>query len=123
MTATPTNGALMYLTSADSVKPTGARTPADALELTSMSTSDDDANQSDDDAVCPECGREFKNQSGMRTHYGHKHEGTLIDTAECEWCGDEFRKPPPRTGHSARSSAGANTDPRTGSRHGHGRLR
>lgn len=95
MTETTTIMAPGVSTSANSVsKPTGAGTPADALGATKrMSTSDDDANQSDDN-VCPECGKELKNQHGMRIHYANAHDGHLYTTQECEWCGDEFRKRP-----------------------------
>ena len=95
MTESTTVAQLDVSTSADTVsKPTGADTPADALgENPSMSTSDGDSNQSGDN-VCPECGREFKNQHGMRIHYSSQHDGSLYTTKECEWCGDEFRKRP-----------------------------
>jgi len=93
MTETTTNGPLMYVTSADSVKPTGAQTPADALGNPSMSIHEHDGNQSDDN-VCPECGREFKNQHGMRIHYSSQHDGSLHTTQKCEWCGKDFRKLP-----------------------------
>lgn len=94
MTGTTTIVGLNASTSADSAKPTGAGTPADALEVTKrMSTSNDSSNQSDDH-VCPECGKELKNQHGMRIHYTNTHEGRLATTQKCEWCGDSFEKRP-----------------------------
>lgn len=54
-----------------------------------MSTSDDDGNQSDD-RTCPECGREFSSEHGVRIHYGSAHDGSLRPSIECQWCGDEF---------------------------------
>lgn len=37
---------------------------------------------------CPKCGREFKTENAMKTHYGFKHEGSIAGVeVECEWCG------------------------------------
>jgi len=83
-------------TSADpALKPTGARTPTDALEVIQrMSISDDDDNQSGEQHECPECGDVFDTWHGVKVHYGVAHDGTLRPTFECEWCGSEFSVKP-----------------------------
>jgi len=55
------------VTSADSGKPTGARTPADALGDPSMSKFATDGNQSDD-YLCPDCGKVFDTKQGASLH-------------------------------------------------------
>jgi len=74
------------LTSADSVKPTGAGTPADALGVTKrMSQSQPDGKESTE---CPTCGRDdFENWHGVRIHHGYEHGETLSKVdVECAWC-------------------------------------
>jgi 5-methylcytosine-specific restriction endonuclease McrA len=58
-----------------------------------MSTSDAELQESTDN-TCPECGKEYKNQHGMRIHYAQVHDGRLATTTECDWCGDEFEIKP-----------------------------
>jgi hypothetical protein len=46
---------------------------------------------SSDDATCPTCGNEYKNQHGMRIHHGQTHDEQLgVTTKVCEICGEEY---------------------------------
>jgi len=93
MTETTTNAPLMYVTSADSVKPTGAQTPADALGNPSMSTNESETQESHE---CPTCGRDdFKTVGGMKNHHAHIHGESIAGVErECGFCGEEFRVNP-----------------------------
>lgn len=85
--------AFQSLASANSVKTTGAQTPADALGATKrMSTLEDDGDSSDDHA-CPTCSRSFNTAKGMRLHHGKTHGENLRAEVECAWCGDSKRIP------------------------------
>jgi 5-methylcytosine-specific restriction endonuclease McrA len=96
MTETTTTMPSQGLASADSGKPTGAQTPADALgESKRMSTNESEAQEFHE---CPECGEELSTESGLKTHYGHMHDGSLVEMESCEWCGEEFRTRPSRRG-------------------------
>ena len=57
-----------------------------------------DGNQPDGE-VCPECCRVFDTLGGLRTHYGHSHDGTLVPTETCDECGGEFKCGEGRTGN------------------------
>lgn len=91
MTGTLTFRPNQGLTSADSVKPTGEQTPADALGVTKrMHNLDDETNQSDG-AECPTCGDTFDKKHGMRVHHSRVHGESIAYTErECEYCGDTF---------------------------------
>jgi len=42
---------------------------------------------------CPECGRSFESEHGMKTHYGQSHDGSISGLeVTCDVCGDTFRK-------------------------------
>jgi len=71
-------------------------TPADALGEPKRMNEYDSPTVQCNGSVCPECGKECKNQHGMRIHYAQSHDGNLYTTGECDWCGDEFRKDPGR---------------------------
>lgn len=81
------------LLSADSAKPTGAGTPADALGVTKrMTTSDDDSNQFDDHE-CPTCSRSFDSKRGVSMHHVQTHGESIAKTElVCEWCGETFER-------------------------------
>jgi 5-methylcytosine-specific restriction endonuclease McrA len=85
--------ALHHITSADSVKPTGAETPADALEVIQrMSTSNDERQESYE---CPNCDRQFDTVRGMKIHHAEIHgESIAGKECTCEWCGETFRRCP-----------------------------
>lgn len=91
MTETTTIMALDVSTSADSAKPTGAGTPADALELPSMSQSDSHGQESTE---CPTCGRDdFASVASMKSHHAVKHGESIAGIpAECDYCGASFRR-------------------------------
>jgi len=61
-----------------------------------MSPSDEDSNQSDDEATCPRCGETFVSDHGVKVHRKLSHEKTVKPVLECEWCGDEFEVKPNR---------------------------
>lgn len=44
-----------------------------------------------DGEICPACGDEFSTLGGLRTHYGHVHNGSLVPTETCDECGSEFK--------------------------------
>lgn len=47
----------------------------------------------DSGAACPECGDEFTTEQGMKSHYGHTHEGSIAGVlTECAWCGESLRR-------------------------------
>jgi 5-methylcytosine-specific restriction endonuclease McrA len=79
------------LTSADSGKPTGAETPADALGVTKRMSTDTPEGKDSDDAACPVCGDTFASEHGMKIHRGHSHGP---NTEVCDVCGDEFKCTP-----------------------------
>lgn len=71
------------------LKMAGGDTPT-ALPQGSMSTNDDDGNQSDD-ATCPTCGRDdFASTRGMRRHHAIAHDEPIRETSVCEWCGETY---------------------------------
>lgn len=39
---------------------------------------------------CPTCGEGFEDRRAVKLHHASAHGERLIDTAECEFCGDEF---------------------------------
>jgi hypothetical protein len=84
------------LTSADSGEPTGAVTPADALEaIQRMSTSDREAKERTE---CPTCGRDdFENWHGVKIHHSTSHDENLgLVTVPCDWCGATLERRPRR---------------------------
>ena len=82
---------LMAISADFGEKPTGAGTPADALEVIQrMSQSDADAKE-----FCPTCGEEFANYRGVKIHHKKIHDESLrIQT--CAWCGSGFEGKPVR---------------------------
>jgi len=55
---------------------TAGGTAPTALGSTSMSTEGPEDDSSG--AECPTCGKVYKNESGLKTHYGHAHDGELF---------------------------------------------
>jgi len=80
LTMRPSQG----LISADSGKPTGAETPADALEVIQrMSTSDGERQESYE---CPTCGLSCETSRSMKAHHTRQHgEGITDDYAAKPW--------------------------------------
>lgn len=93
-TETTTKLALVGVTSANSVsKPTGAKTPADALGVTKRMCQSDPSEQ--ESYVCPTCDKTLSSERGVKTHHTMVH-GESIAGVECECtvCGDVFTVPP-----------------------------
>lgn len=80
------------LLSADSVKPTGARTPADALgEPKRMSPLAPSSQESD--VECPTCAETFGTKRGVKLHHARTHNESLaFSTVSCAHCGETFER-------------------------------
>ena len=75
-------------------KPTGARTPADALGVTKRMSPLPSQSKESGVEQCPECDYTSETWHGIKVHYGCSHDGTLKPELECEWCGETFHVQP-----------------------------
>lgn len=59
-----------------------------------MSTNETGGNESDGEPFeCPECGRVFDSETGMKIHYGKSHDGSIAGVAvDCRNCGSTIRR-------------------------------
>lgn len=81
------------LVSADSGEPTGAGTPADALEVIQRMSTDNAENQ--EPYECPSCTDLFDTEQGMKVHHSMVHGESIAGVdCECVVCGNIFTVPP-----------------------------
>lgn len=48
---------------------------------------------------CPTCEKILNTSLGLKQHHTKVHGESLVQTAECQWCGDEFTVRPSQTGN------------------------
>lgn len=48
---------------------------------------------------CPTCDSEHDSPFGLKQHHAKAHGESLVETAECQWCGDEFKVRPSQEGN------------------------
>lgn len=48
---------------------------------------------------CPECGKILDTSFGLKQHYAKGHDGSLVETSECNWCGETFKVRPSQEGN------------------------
>lgn len=54
--------------------------------------------KTEDGYECPTCGKNLNTSLGVKQHHTKVHDESIVETVECIWCGDEFRKKPSQPG-------------------------
>jgi hypothetical protein len=58
-----------------------------------------DAYESDAGYECPTCSKELNTSLGLKQHHTKVHGESLVDTDECNWCGETFHVKPSQVGN------------------------